>query len=72
VRPLFVVGEAEGVELRPESGETDHCRPLAEPALEGLMEALDSCPGSAGGSVRRSSGGLRARQADTRSRCVPR
>ncbi len=28
VRPLLVVGEAEGVELGPEPGEADLCRPL--------------------------------------------
>src|SRR5450759_3970983 len=41
VRPLLVVGEAEGIELGLKPGEADLCRPLPEPALEGLVEALD-------------------------------
>src|ERR1035437_6803619 len=36
-----VVGEAEGVEWRLESGEAARCGPLAEVALEGLLEPLD-------------------------------
>jgi hypothetical protein len=41
VRPLLVVGEAERVELCPEPGEAGGCWPLPQPALEGLVEALD-------------------------------
>jgi len=41
VRPLLVVGKAEGVELGLQPGEADRCRPLAQVALEGLVEALD-------------------------------
>ena len=41
VWPLLVVGEAEGVELGLQPGEVGRCPPLPEPALEGLVEALD-------------------------------
>ena len=41
VRPLLVVGEAEGVELGLELGERACRRPPPEPALQGLVEALD-------------------------------
>ena len=41
VRPLLVVGEAEGVELSLEPGEADLRRPLPKVAFEGLVETLD-------------------------------
>ena len=41
VRTLLVVGEAEGVELRLQLDGAGHRWPGPEPALEGLMEALD-------------------------------
>ena len=41
VRPLFVVGKAEGIEVGLQPGEVGGQRPLPEPALEGLVEAFD-------------------------------
>ena len=41
MRPLLVVGEAEGVELGLQLGEVGRRRLPPEPALEGLVEALD-------------------------------
>ena len=39
--PLLVIGSPEGVELGLEFCKVDRRRPLAEPAFEGLVEALD-------------------------------
>ena len=41
VRPLLVVGEPEGIELALELGDRACRRLLPEPALQGLVEALD-------------------------------
>ena len=41
VRPVLVVGEAEPVELRLELAERARSRLALEPALQGLLEALD-------------------------------
>ncbi len=41
VWPFLVVGEAEGIELRLQLGEGPRRGLLSEPALEGLVEALD-------------------------------
>jgi hypothetical protein len=41
MRPVLVVGEAEGVEPRLQRGEVGRRRPLPEPAFQGLVEALD-------------------------------
>ena len=41
MRPLLVIGRPEGVELGLELGQARDRRPLAEPAFQGLVEALD-------------------------------
>jgi hypothetical protein len=41
VRPLLVIGEAEGGELDQQRGEVGRRRLLPEPAFQGLDEALD-------------------------------
>ena len=68
VRPELVVLESEGVELGLELGEGAPGRPAPEPALEGLVEALDLALQSGDARAPRSSGGCRGRRARTRTR----
>src|SRR6266542_5481365 len=67
VGPLLVVDLAEGVELGLQRAEVGRGRLPPQPALEGLVEALDLALGLGVARAPRSSGGRPGRRAGTRS-----